>query len=447
MATGLVSMVDEPCTDLAELGSGLRILLTDTKRGAVGARLGMAFAAMGCELGMVCPWERHPAHGLNAIRRRYEYRGADPLGSLQAAIRDFDPDLVVPTCDWGVQHLHRLYAAAEQSADRKLMECIERSLGAASSFPIVSSRYHLLMLAAEEGVAIPETVEIRHEDDLPRTGHPIVLKASGTWGGAGVAVARSAADAVQAYRKLMARNSVPWLIRELLLNRDRANTLDGWWNSYPATIAQQWIDGRPANCAVACVDGKVVAGVAVEVLATNGDCGPASLVEVVPGKEMIQAAGRIARRLKLQGFFGLDFMIERATGAVHLIEMNARCTQASALTLGTGHNLPAAMCASLTGRQEPESEPMTRLPRIAYFPKPAQMADPDPRARERNYHYDMPANEPAFMAQILEPWPYRGWLGRWLDRARTLAGELLPAGAPFSIEMRPRQPEKGRWMA
>ena len=82
----------------------------------------------------------------------------------------------------------------------------------------------------------------------------------------------------------------------------------------------------------------------------------------------------------MSGFFGLDFMIEKETGAAWLIEMNARSTQASALMLGAGKNLPAAVCASLTGKHEPESEPVTHLRRIAYFPKPEAMPDPE---RER----------------------------------------------------------------
>lgn len=421
MKAGRVPILDMPDINSQKPGSGLRILLTDTKRWAVGPRLGHAFASMGCQVAMLCPREGHPAHQLTAIQRLYAYRGADLVGSLEAAIHHFDPHLVLPTCDRGVRHLHRLYVSAKENSDRRTLDCIERSLGPAASFPVVASRYRLMMLAAEEGIAIPETVAIENEDDLRRAGRlgfPLAIKASGTWGGAGVKIAGSAEEAVEAFRELVGRSRVPWLVKELLLNRDRANTVDDWRQGRPSIVAQKWIEGHPANCAVACRDGKVLAGVAVEVLATNGEIGPASLVEVVPGDNMMDAATRIARRLKLQGFIGLDFMIERGTGTAYLIEMNARCTQVASLTMGKGHNLPAAMCASLNGMEEPETEAMTRLRRIAYFPKPSEWADPEGNAPEPSYHYDLPANEPAFVERMLNQWPDRGRLGRWLDRMR-----------------------------
>ena len=410
-------------------------MLTDTKRWAVGVRVGMLFARMGCEVGMLCPSKGHPAYTVESIRRRYVHRGLFPLKSLRAAMADFDPHLVLPTCDRGVQQLHRLYEEAKDKGHRRTMECIRRSLGPSASFSIVSDRYDLLMLAAEEGIAIPETVALESVKDLQRAGRiglPLVIKATGTWGGTGVEIAASEAQAVRAFRKLMGRRGPLWLAKELLLNRDRGNTLHDWRHAQPSLIAQRWIDGHPANCAVACVDGKVLATVAVEVLATNRNCGPASLVEVVPGREMVAAAGRIARKLNLSGFFGLDFMIERATGALYLIEMNPRCTQAAMLALGTGHNLPMAMCASLTGRQEPESEPVTQLRRIAFFPKPPGLADSDTSTPERSYYYDLPANEPAFVARMLDQWPDRGRLGRGLDWTRRFAkglraGRLHPA--------------------
>src|SRR5204863_8990704 len=81
------------------------------------------------------------------------------------------------------------------------------------------------------------------------------------------------------------------------------------WNRWqPAVIAQSYLDGRPANCAVVCAEGKVLARVAVEVLVSKEPTAPAAVVRVVDNAEMMLFAERLARRLGLSGFFGLDFM-------------------------------------------------------------------------------------------------------------------------------------------
>ena len=398
-----------------------RILLTDTKRWAVGVRLGMMFADMGCEVGMLCAVEGHPAHTVRSIQHRFEYDGFRPVASLRAAIESFRPDMILPTCDRGLSHLHRLHSEAHTRRDRWIAECIERSLGPAESFSIISNRYKLLELATEEGIRIPETISLRSDADLERAeelGLPLVIKADGTWGGCGVKVARTREEVRGHYAALSSRRGIGWLMKELALNRDRGNTLHDWRNTRPTLIAQSFIEGRPANCAVACWEGQILAGIAVEVIATNGDQGPASVVEVVQGREMLQAAERIARRLRLSGFFGLDFMVDRATGAAYLIEMNGRSTQPCSLPLGRGRNLPAAMFAKLSGRPEPAPQAITRLNRIAYFPKPAGTVAAAIDLPQWSYYYDIPEDEPALVELLLNQWPDRGLLGRWLDARR-----------------------------
>jgi predicted ATP-grasp superfamily ATP-dependent carboligase len=54
---------------------------------------------------------------------------------------------------------------------------------------------------------------------------------------------------------------------------------------------------------------------------------------------MMFAAERLAHRLDLSGFFGLDFMIEDNTETTYPIEMNPRCTQFCHLQLGKGRDI------------------------------------------------------------------------------------------------------------
>jgi ATP-grasp domain len=160
----------------------------------------------------------------------------------------------------------------------------------------------------------------------------------------------------------------------LLLNRDRDWALYDWKQSRRSVIAQSMIDGRPANCAVVCWQGKVLAGIAVEVIKARGATGPATVVQIVQGREMIAAAETLARHLGISGFFGLDFMIERDSGAVYLIEMNPRCTPPCPLHLGNGRNLVAAISAQLSGRPLAKSQPAIEQSFIEYFPPVSENA-------------------------------------------------------------------------
>ena len=129
------------------------------------------------------------------------------------------------------------------------------------------------------------------------------------------------------------------LTKRLLLNRDREWILSERRKERPGVIAQSFIHGRPANCAAVSWQGKLLAGICVEVIQAQGPKEPATVVQVVEGAGMMRAAERIAKRLELSGFFGLDFVIENGTGLAYLIEMNPRCTPQCPLPLGRGRDL------------------------------------------------------------------------------------------------------------
>jgi hypothetical protein len=144
----------------------------------------------------------------------------------------------------------------------------------------------------------------------------------------------------------------------------------------------------------------VLAGSAVEVAVSEGATGPASVVRVVDNPEMMFAAERIAARLELSGFFGLDFMIADANGGAYLIEMNPRCTPLTHLRLGEGRDLVGALWAQLADRTLPKYEAITQSDRIAYFPQ-AGDAMGEPFA---STYYDVPLGEPELADELRDPW-------------------------------------------
>lgn len=394
-----------------------RILLTDTARSGFVARLAMAFAKAGCNVAGLCP-PHHPLHKTRAVERNFRYGGICPLDSLQRAIEDFDPQLIVPCDDRGVKHLHELYALERDrgKSRTKITELIERSLGSPKSYPTVTARNELLRIAREEGVRVPETNLISSVGDLrcwnAERSYPFVLKADGTSGGRGVRIAHNREQAEQFFLELKNGFRLIRAIKRLCVNRD-GFWLRPWWKGEKCSvIVQSYVQGRPANCAVVCWNGKVLAGIGVEALTTQDETGPACIVRIMDNPQMMEAAERIARRLRLSGFFGLDFVIEDETQAAFLIEMNPRCTPACHLQLGEGRDMVRHLAAQLTGQATVPMPRMTENDLIAYFPQAWKCKD---ELFEASFH-DIPDQEPELVKELLEPWPDRTLLCRLLAR-------------------------------
>src|ERR1700751_218379 len=125
---------------------GPRILLTDTNRWPVTPRLAIAFSRKGCDVAALCPIPGHPILKTSVVKQTFPYSGFRPVESLRRAIEEFRPDIVVPACDRGVRHLHELHASerSKGAGTNRIGSLIERSLGDAESFPVVSSRFERL---------------------------------------------------------------------------------------------------------------------------------------------------------------------------------------------------------------------------------------------------------------------------------------------------------------
>ena len=122
----------------------------------------MALVNAGCTVDAVCP-ARHPLRKIDAVRHAYTYGGLTPLMSFTDAITSAKPDFIVPGDDPATQHLHDLYDRERRRGKLGSPMCslIERSLGAAESFPVVYSRSNFLQMAHEEGIRVPQIQPFR----------------------------------------------------------------------------------------------------------------------------------------------------------------------------------------------------------------------------------------------------------------------------------------------
>lgn len=391
--------------------------------------MAMAFRESGCSVFALCSSRGHSLPVTNAVQQCFRYGGLNPLSSIRRAIKACKPDVIVPCDDVAVQHLHELYAFARTSTDsfqKEIALLIQRSIGSPDYYQTTTARYELMQLAHDLGLAVPETTLIREASDLDalhlRQGFPWVLKVDGSWGGSGVRIVRNIDQAKDAFRKMSTPLGAIAALKRWAVNREPYWLRPWLQRSRPTVIVQSHIDGRPANSAIACVVGKFIAGVGVEVVGALSITGCSSVVRIVENRQMMETSERLSAKLKLSGFFGFDFMIENRTGIAYLIEMNARCTPICHLQLGPGRDMVGTFCAEMAGSQPNWRPKITSRDTIAYFPKAWQW-NPKSDLLRTSFH-DVPWEDPALLADLIRlPWPDRSFLARLYNRLRHLTFE------------------------
>ena len=357
-----------------------RILLATTVNWPSTARLAGAFSALGCKVDVVFPKD-HAVAASRYLHRGFAYRPFAPTKSMADAIRASAPAHVIPCDDRALRHLLALH---------EFRPLLAHSLGALESYPLMMARARSIAIAREEGVPAPPTVDVCGESSLrhalDKIGLPVVLKSDGSWGGDGVLVARTLPEALRAWRRLSKAPSRLRSMARALLRNDVHFLLDAMRPRRAAVSVQRFIAGKPATSAFACRDGEVLAAIHMDVVAWRGAAGPALLMRRTNCHHMEEAARRIARRFRLSGFHGLDYMRD-GDGVAHLIEINPRATQICHLALGAGHDLPAALLGL------PPRPTVTAKPLVALFP---QTREPNAAVFD-----DIPWDDPALIEAVV----------------------------------------------
>ncbi|MEJ0005649.1 MAG: ATP-grasp domain-containing protein [Steroidobacteraceae bacterium] len=397
---------------------------------ALGSRVALAFARNGWKVVAACPLNS-PLCYVKRVRSVLPLRTLAPRRSLVQAIRTAQPDLIVPCDDSSVFLLHQIHAEYAE-----LRRIIEDSLGQPGAFGLIESREQLQQLAANAGIRVPRSVALesaaRAAERFADFPQGAVVKLDGTNGGEGVTVVRSKAEAAAAFRRARIATSAVVAAKRALVNRD---TYAFWtWRrrEHSRISMQEYISGTPANIMAACWQGQVLATVSVEALSCQGLTGAANLVRRIERPEFREAAEALAARLKLSGFFGLDFMIDRESDLAYLIEMNPRCTQLGHLQFPDQGDLVSALCERAAGHPAaPVAQPI-REPVIAFFPQAWRWkSDAD---EWKSAFHDIPWGEDALINNLLsEPWPDRRPAARLYHWVRP---PQRPEGAIFQAKAR-----------
>ena len=417
-----------------------KILLAATNWWPHSARLAIALSEAGCEVQAVFP-RGNPLLKL-AFIRAFTYSPWRPLQSLYSSIAASAPSVIIPCDDRAARHLYELHGRASAEDDSDLAGLIENSLGPASAYPVLNSRYEILKIARETGISTPEMSLIQTDADIDswcaRQESPWVLKADGTSGGFGVKILHSESAARKIAAAMRRPMNIMVALKRAMIDRDCFVAEDLAPRFRPAVIAQEYITGRPANVAVFAFQGEVLAAISVEVAVAYSETGAATVVRVVESPAMLQAAKALVKRLSLSGFCGLDFMIERDSEVPLLVEVNARVTPQCHSRLGNGRDMVNALCMVLTGRVG-SLKCVTRSGIIAYFP---QAWDCNSWSEFlHNAYHDVPWEEPALVRELLNrPWAARSRRAQLASKIRALFGgneTVRPLVFPDALDLEP----------
>lgn len=335
-------------------------------------RLALRFAKHGCRVSALCPEESHLTSSPQ-IAAVYRHGLLNPVGALRHAIQASHAEFLLPTDDLSVWLLHELAVQSPSFAP-----LIERSLGSGHAYPILRSRFQLLELAHQLGIAVPRTELIAGIQDLEpwctTDAPPFILKKDGTWGGGGVEIVRGPDQALAAWHRFSQPSSFPTRAGCWLRNGDASAFARLQCLRYPQITAQTLVRGIPANSMYACHQGRILGEVQAKVVASKGITGPSFAIELVTDSRISRAGRLLAEQLQLSGFFGLDFIIDHHTGEPFLIELNPRSTQLGHLAVPGQPGLTAMLWAQWTGNEMPAPYPETLSRSIGFYPDTQQLA-------------------------------------------------------------------------
>lgn len=403
--------MQECCSHGRELGgdrpdaSNVTIILIATTHWPFVTRLCLVLRRQGFDVLVIAP-KRHAVHKMKDLRTKlFGVRHDDVLASIVETGRQA---FLIPTDDIAIRYLHDLYRRvllADTEIAKSLAKVIRRSIGDETAFPMARKKSAFVSLAHGEGVRVPECYMSGRPKDLlgKVTGSPlpVIVKQDDSFSGRRVRYAETEAQMVDALLYLHRRTRLSaarvWSTAFLCPTRFARPGEE----KPPEVSVQQYIEGTPANRLVLCRDGKVLAGLNVEVLQTLHPNGPASVVRLLENCEMEEAVGKMVRRLRLSGFAGFDFMLDHA-GKAYLLEMNMRPTQIAHLAFDSSTDLIGALSRWLLDRKTATpTPPCPPSQAIALFPEGIGRAISAPQFRSA--HHDVPKHLPQFVEAYRGP--------------------------------------------
>ena len=272
--------------------------------------------------------------------------------TIELVIEDLAPDLVVATDATSFQHLAALYAMRTDGGRLRspVARTIAKSLGDPEACARISSLAGLFALARDHGLPVPHAVAVRDEAalrSLLQSGPlPALLKSDGGGALSCADIVDSSAAGIDAYHRVTGKDR-PW-------QEQGARNSDLMQPQPCAVWLQRHIAGAAVTRAVACRDGRILAGI-------NGGplkSGPKPAAKIIADAALDSVTARLVKLLNLSGIVGLEFILEHGTGKPWLIKVKPYATPSVQLPAAGDGGLPEALYGAFAGVPERRREPV-----------------------------------------------------------------------------------------
>jgi hypothetical protein len=385
-----------------------KILIVSLEDWPVIARMPKSLQKAGFKVGVLCQAKSYLASTryvdklFPCCSKRF---GSRIFRQLLEINRTWKPLRILPGDDRTVlfiQSIINQYKDTTHASISLLIEKLNDSMGNLDWIHVATSKQLTLKCAGELGIRTPRFEETTSLDKAlvfaEKTGWPVVLKKSTSWGGGGTKVCKNAAELTTAYLKYS--ESYQWIgaLKRAVIQARGWNLSEKWFPADLSFTVNEFITGTTAMVSVTASHGKILASTAVLKIRTYpGSTGPSSVVRFIRNEEMIDAVTKLIQHWKASGFFGFDFML-KPRGEAYLIECNPRVITLATMDELSGSNHCMNYYRDLAGLMiVPETPPI--VTNVCIFPNEWN------RNSESNFLYDsyhnVPWDDPKLLQRLI----------------------------------------------
>ncbi|MEO8134165.1 MAG: ATP-grasp domain-containing protein, partial [Betaproteobacteria bacterium] len=360
------------------------------------ARIPAALANAGFEVSLLTPRNTLAGHSRFVRRLGLLPDSASPavwVLAFEKMVAEASPRLVLPCDDNSVRLLQALVIspppALSPAARAALGALVRESLGDPRFF-LTSVDKLLLGPAAEAlGVRVPTYAIVSSLQDAEAFaathGYPVVLKLGHGAGGQWVRINPDSAALVLSFAELMSAPTA-------FLGEPTARRV----------LVQQHVEGNSVLQSIVAWRGRVLAGYAREKLVSDPPpMGPSTVSRTFHCPEARTFAERLSASFGMSGFFGVEFVADRRTGRLYLLEINRRITPGTHVGTLVDVDLCGALHAALNDQEWQGRTDLVHGEEhiLAHFPQ-EWLRDPMSRYL-RECRVDLPWDDPELLEAML----------------------------------------------
>ena len=252
------------------------------------------------------------------------------------AMLKFRPDVVLPGDEDAILAMQELARLTKKIPFLSFISKVFReSLGPEEFDSLVLSKSDFQAKCKEWGVRTPQNIIVNNLDEAIKASgqmtFPLVIKHDSGYGGSGVHICENSDELKKHFQQI----GMPSLMTKVK-NQIKKLFFVTVLSSKQSISLQQYIDGVVGLAPFCAQDGEVFAiNQMMKIRTFPGKTGPTAVAEGIDNEELKIFVKTVAKKLSLNGFNSLDFIIDSKNGTLFIIELNPRPTPSC--HIGEGH--------------------------------------------------------------------------------------------------------------